>query len=119
MGFLSKALQRIAWRVVWKGAFEDTVLDGDLGLSYRSGQLQRLDTNGAARTITLPGLARVDEGYFFVLGAAGDDGETITVEDAGGATVVELEDGELAVVYASAGTWRVFAKANLFVPAEG
>src|SRR5687768_8393865 len=98
MAYLTEALQRITTRTALKGGWRSATMTGDETLTVKSSQFQRLDPGGADRTVTLPSVG-TDDGYFFVVANAADAAETITVEDADASTVVEINQGEIAIVY--------------------
>lgn len=93
--------------------FASRSLTGDVVLTVFDSQFQRIDPNGAARNVDLPGAAgeHLQDGEFFAFVNIGTTSENLIVRQTGaGATVVTVTPGDLAIVYwvESSRTWALF-----------
>jgi len=68
-------------------------LTGAATFTDASDPIQSLDTNGAARDVTLPAEAATNP--VFIIHNAGGDGDDLTVKDDSPATIASISDGEI------------------------
>jgi len=103
----SPTLKALTSRLALRNGFDERALDGAYQLTLDDPQILLLDTDGDDRTVTLPDRGGLlgENGYFFLIFAAGDGGDTLTVTD--GTLSVALEDGETGLFFVapSAAGW--------------
>lgn len=111
MSFRSAAFQRFFEAIALFGALDTSSMSGAVQLTALSGRIQRLDPNGTNRTVTLPGPTQdLDEsnGHWFLFQNTADATELLQVKDPGGTNLVDLERGNVALVWGTSGTgWVV------------
>jgi len=76
-------------------------------LTDASDPIQSLDTNGAARDVTLPAEAATNP--VFIIHNAGGDGDDLTVKDDSPATIASISDGEIKTFVSNGTSWYCYA----------
>lgn len=108
MALSTQALGRLTARIAAPGTFEVATLAGAHTLTLASGQFQILDPGGAHRDVTLPTVAKHDNGYGIVVINAADAAENLVVKDAAAATIGTIAEDRLGVFYVdAAGAWAL------------
>ena len=82
-------------------------LTGAATLTDASDPIQSLDTNGAARDVTLPAEAATNP--VFIIHNAGGDGDDLTVKDDSPATIASISDGEIKTFVSHGTSWYCYA----------
>ena len=91
----------LTYQMQIRGGVAVETLSGDVQLTGLSSQMLKLDPDGAARDVTLPGAAEgvLDtDGLCFEITNAADGAEDLVVKDPAGATVVTISQNEKAKV---------------------
>lgn len=83
----------------------------DRTLTDTDAPLQFLDPDGSARTVTLPAISTDNHAYMIV--NTGDGGETITVKDAGAATVTSITNNSGGFIASDGNAWRPVSSGTL------
>lgn len=96
-GILLSGLARLG-----NGGFRSATLSGADTLTTASQHVQILDPGGAGRNVTLP--TGTTGMWFFIVNMA-DAAETLTVKDAGAATVIAVPQNKAALVVHNGTTW--------------
>lgn len=89
-----------------KKAWYIATLEGALTLDDSYPNNLRLDPGGAHRDITLPAVA-TNEGVEFHIVNAADNAENLVVKNAGGDTIVTINQNETARVYCNGTAWVI------------
>lgn len=118
MAFDTSGRRPLRQQIQIQGGFDEpAALTGTYQITPKSGNLLRLDANGAARDVTLPGIAdglEDSNGVIFMIRNTAAGAFALTVKDPGGATVATVGQNEAAIVvgagaevWASMGTYAV------------
>ena len=111
MARLTEARKVMTAAVAYRDSFESLTLAADLVLTAKSGQYLRIDPNGSARNVDLPGASGeyLQNGEFFEIVNVGSAAEDLTVRlTGGGSTVVTVTPGDRAKVYWTGSTWSLY-----------
>lgn len=106
MSYSTEGRRPAPWQQQVPGLVDVATLAGDHQLTAKSGNLQRLDPNGAHRNVDLPGPAQglVDsDGVCFLIVNAAAGAFNLVVRNPAGATVVTLNQNERALVVGTGG----------------
>lgn len=108
MGYLTSAIKLFRHAIGFLGGWEVRSLAGNLTLTLKDGQFQRIDPNGA-RDVILPTVTSSEEGYPCVIANAANGAEDITVKDDAGATIGTVSQNELGIFQVdSSGAWLLY-----------
>lgn len=119
MALKTEARSKLLQRQTFPGGVDNTTLTGNVTLSRKSAQRQRIDPAGN-RNVTLYDVdGNDDDGDWFEFTNRADAAETITVLNAAAATICALPRGGWARVSVQSGAWAVESADVVLAEATG
>lgn len=91
---------------------EIATLTGNITLDDTYPNVLKLDPGGSARDVTLPAVATSKYRTYDVINAA-DAAENLVVKNAGGSTIVTINQNERAVVWCDGSAWNLLYVATI------
>lgn len=93
------------WQQRWEDGVDVTTLAGNIVLDGRSGNIQRLDPNGAARNVGLPVEEESNGLMFWFANASSVAGENLVIRNDAPATIATFGPGESGLVACDGSAW--------------
>lgn len=96
------------------GGFNVASLSGNVSLTLKSSNFQRLDPNGSSRDVTLPVAGPMAKGAFFWITNTADAVESLVVKNPAGATIKSLPRQATVLVACDGSSWVVVLEVGDF-----